>query len=93
MAYCNHYFSHDVGTIRLARLYKSSNTAAMTKDEAIAFFGSQSKVARILGLTQPTISVWQRIPPLCQLKLEEASQGKLVADDDVPRGYVSPPAE
>lgn len=65
----------------------------MTKEEAIEFFGSQTKLAKALGLKQPTISLWQRIPPLCQLKIEEASQGHLRADSDIPRGYVSPPAE
>jgi len=71
----------------------------MTKQEAIAAFGSQTKLAAALGLKQPTVSSWTRIPPEHQLKVEELTRGALLADEGISRGWVwtnlypAPPVE
>ena len=51
----------------------------MTKAQAIKHFGSQSKLAAALGLTQPAISMWAEVPALYQLRLERLTDGKLKA--------------
>lgn len=52
----------------------------MTRDEAIMFFGSPSKLARVLCVHQSTTYGWlDRIPPLRQLQIEAASRGALRA--------------
>ena len=71
----------------------------MTKTQAIAQFGSQVKLAAALGLSQPTISSWKRIPAEHQLKVEELTRGALLADEGISRGWVwtnlypAPPVE
>ena len=62
----------------------------MTKSQAIAAFGSQAKLAAALGIKQPTVSSWRRIPPEHQLKIEELSRGALLADEGISRGWVWP---
>lgn len=66
----------------------------MTPHQAIAFFGSQEKVAQALGIGQSAVSQWvvkrESIPPLSQLRLEEVTRGALKADPDVPRGWCRP---
>lgn len=63
----------------------------MTPHQAIAFFGSQEKVAQALGIGQSAVSQWvvkrESIPPLSQLRLEEVTRGALKADPDIPRGW------
>jgi hypothetical protein len=58
----------------------------MTYDDVIKVFGTQKKVAQALGIVQPRISHWKRsghIPPLQQLRLQNLTAGRLVADPDV----------
>lgn len=53
----------------------------MTYDQAIAHFGTQTALAAALGITQPTVSAWQRvIPPRYQFQLEVLTDRKLCVD-------------
>lgn len=53
----------------------------MTKADLIAYYGSQGKAARALGLAQPSISGWGEYPPpLRQLQIERATGGALKAE-------------
>ena len=52
----------------------------MTKEEVIAFFGTQAKVARALKLEQATVSLWKKVPLHHQTYLEKITDGKLKAD-------------
>lgn len=52
----------------------------MTKEQAIAHFGSVTAVAKALGIAQPSVSEWVEIPPLRQLELERITKGALRAD-------------
>lgn len=55
----------------------------MTKTDVIRHFGSQSELARVLGITQPSISLWdERIPPWRQFQIEKLTNGLLKADPD-----------
>lgn len=50
--------------------------------KAVAHFGNQSKLARKLGVSDPTVSEWMSgerpIPPLRALQLEQLIPGKKV---------------
>lgn len=55
----------------------------MTPIDAIAFYGSQHKLARALKISQPAIAKWVRIghiPPVRQYQIQVVSRGKLLAD-------------
>jgi hypothetical protein len=53
----------------------------MTKSEAIAFYGTQQKLAEALGMSQGSISLWGDQPPaLRQIQLQTITRGKLKAD-------------
>lgn len=55
----------------------------MTKDEAIKFFGTQEKLAKALGIAQPSVATWGEHPPaLRQLQIERLTWGKLRAEAD-----------
>jgi DNA-binding transcriptional regulator YdaS (Cro superfamily) len=55
----------------------------MTKDEAIAAFGTQVKLAEVLGMSQGSVSLWgTHPPPLRQLQIEAVTGGKLRAEPD-----------
>ncbi len=55
----------------------------MTKDEAIAEFGTQTALAEALGITQGSISLWSdKVPVLRQLQIEALTRGRLKADAD-----------
>jgi len=71
----------------------------MTYDEALAVFGTQANLARALGITQSTVSLWGKgprgektfaIPPHYQYKLEIITSGALRADDNLRIPYVAP---
>lgn len=76
-----------------AGLAKSVNhvyLCGMTKTAAIRHFGSQTALARQLGLTKQAVSMWpERVPLLRQYQLERITAGALRVDDDLP----SPAAE
>ncbi len=55
----------------------------MTKDEAIKFFGTQEKLAKALGIAQPSVATWGTYPPpLRQLQIERLTWGQLRAEAD-----------
>lgn len=64
----------------------------MTYDEALGVFGTQSNLARALGITQSTVSLWGKgprgaksftIPRAYQYQLEVITGGKLRADAEL----------
>lgn len=52
----------------------------MTKDEAIAHFGTQQKLAERLAIKQSTVSGWVAVPLHHQMFLERITNGALRAD-------------
>ena len=53
----------------------------MTKDHAITHFGTQVLLAKALGLSQGSISLWGQFPPeVRQLQLEVLTDGALRAE-------------
>lgn len=55
----------------------------LTKD-AIAYFGSQAKLARALGIKQQSVADWRdEVPDVQQLKLERITGGALKADPSI----------
>jgi hypothetical protein len=54
----------------------------MTYEEALHWAGgTQVRLAAVLGITQPSVSVWHGIiPPQYQYELEVLSEGALRAD-------------
>ncbi len=53
----------------------------MTYDEVIARFGTQVRLASVLGITQSTVSSWGRtVPPRYQFQIEVLTHGDLRAD-------------
>lgn len=59
----------------------------MTYDQAIKRFGTQQELARVLGITQPTVSAWQRvIPPRYQFQLQVLTNGELKVDRSMLNG-------
>ena len=65
----------------LTCLLERADNLRMTYAEAIAHFGTQVRLARALGITQPTVSCWgKRIPPSYQYQLEVITNRALQAD-------------
>ncbi len=55
----------------------------MTKDQAIAHFGTQEALARALDMTQGSVSLWRDYPPpMRQLQLEALTKGALKSEPD-----------
>ena len=52
---------------------------AMTKDDAIAHYVTQTALAQALGIDQSTVSTWRTVPELHQLRLEALTRGVLRA--------------
>lgn len=56
----------------------------MTKDQAIAHFGSTAALARALLVTYQAVHNWDdAIPPLRQLQIERITNGSLTAEGSV----------
>lgn len=56
----------------------------MKTADAVAYFGSQAELARVLGIKPPSITDWgENVPPLRQLQLQQLTLGKLQAAADV----------
>ncbi len=65
----------------------------MKPEQVISYFGSQEKAAKELGYWQSAVAQWvtsKRVPALSQLRIEELTKGQLLADPDIPRGWVFP---
>lgn len=55
----------------------------MTKDEAVEHFGTQEALAKALGITQGSVSLWgDSVPWPRQLQIERITEGKLTADPE-----------
>jgi len=53
----------------------------MTYDEVIRRFGTQVRLAAVLGITQPTVSAWEKqVPARYQFQIEVLTHGELKAD-------------
>jgi transcriptional repressor of cell division inhibition gene dicB len=54
----------------------------MRKEEAINYYGSQSALARALGIAQASVAGWRGDypPPKRQLQLQTITRGKLKAE-------------
>lgn len=55
----------------------------MTPETVIRHFRTQEKVAKALGISQPSVSNWVSrgaVPALQQLRLEKLTRGKLKAE-------------
>lgn len=62
----------------------------MKPEQVLDYFGSQAAIARALDMAQPSVFAWfknGRVPDMAQLRIEEATQGKLLADPGIPRGW------
>lgn len=60
----------------------------MNYDDVISYFGSQTKVARRLGISQSAVARWRidnggRIPRMQQVMLRKITHGRLQPDQDV----------
>ena len=56
----------------------------MNTQDAVEFFGSKTKIAKLLGISKQAVSRWKNKIPLRQaLLLEQASYGKLTAERPV----------
>jgi len=54
----------------------------MNKSEAVAFFGSQSALAKALGVSRSSVSEWGDVPIGRQFQLEVLTAGALKADHE-----------
>ncbi len=61
----------------------------MTKQEAIAFYGTQKALALALNCTREAVAMWKEVPWSRQCELELLSKGKLKADPDVMQGRLA----
>lgn len=53
----------------------------MRKQEAIEFYGSQTALARAIGIAQASVAGWGEYPPDArQLQLQRITKGKLKAE-------------
>lgn len=52
----------------------------MLKNEAVAWFGSQQKLATFLGVAQSNVSSWKKIPVRHQKTIEDHSNGVLISE-------------
>jgi DNA-binding transcriptional regulator YdaS (Cro superfamily) len=56
----------------------------MKTADAVALFGSQSALARALGIRPAAVAQWgETVPSLRQLQIQQLTLGKLKAADDV----------
>jgi len=56
----------------------------MTYQETIEHFGTQTEIARVLGITQGTVSSWNKVvPPRWQFQLEVITHGALRVDNSL----------
>jgi len=56
----------------------------MTYEQAIQYFGTQTKLGAALGITQASVSAWGRVvPPRYQYQIEVITEGRLLADAEL----------
>jgi hypothetical protein len=62
---------------------QAAKVRAMTKDQAISYFGSVTKLAEAIDVTVGAISQWLVYPPGGrQLQIQAITRGKLKAEPD-----------
>ena len=77
---------------RLTSMNWPANNLPMTKDDAIAEFGTQVKLALALGISQGSVSLWGAHPPeLRQLQIEALTGGRLKAEPNCDKYRVAAP--
>ena len=55
----------------------------MQTSDAIAHYGTQVRLAAVLGINQSSVSTWGEFPPpLRQLQIEAATHGELRAEPE-----------
>ena len=60
--------------------------------DAIAYFGTQTRISELLGITRQAVSAWpEEVPQHWQYHLERLSGGKLQPTLPLPQ-YAVPPA-
>ena len=61
----------------------------MTHDDLIQFFGTQSEVARAVGISSASVSEWKTagVPEQRQLEFQKLTKGKCKADPAIVRKY------
>lgn len=60
----------------------------MLTTDAIAYYGSRSKVAEVLGVSERAVYQWKEmVPPLSAAKLAKRSKGRLKFDPDMYDGW------
>jgi len=54
----------------------------MKKSEAVKYFGSQSELAKVCGITKQAVSLWpgEHVPQEHQYALQILTKGQLTAD-------------
>lgn len=75
--------SQEILAHRLTAVDWRANNDDMTKDDAVAKFGTQMALAKALGMSQGSISLWGEYPPpIRQLQIEALTAGELRAEPD-----------
>ena len=61
----------------------------MKYDDLIEYYGSQSAIAKAIGLTQPSVWEWQEtgVPEQRQLEFQRLTHGQLRADPRIIKKY------
>jgi hypothetical protein len=52
----------------------------MTKQDAVAYYGTEAALGRALGITRASVNAWDEIPIGRQYQLEVVTNGALRAD-------------
>ena len=53
----------------------------MKKDEVLAYYGTQVKLAQALGISQAAVAQWREVPMLRQYQIERLTSKALKAQD------------
>ena len=68
----------------VAIFFFAATILPMNTQDAVAFFGTKTQIAKLLGISKQAVSRWKNKIPLRQaLLLEQASYGKLTAERPV----------